>query len=123
MSGEKINFRKSKMEEKVAHGGEGLIKWSRVIDLQPGSNINFVDVAVVPPNASIGRHSHEGSEEIYFILSGHGKMTLGDSTFMVEPFDIIVNRANYHSLVNCSDSDIEIFVIEVKLPNNKAHSE
>lgn len=119
MSIEKINFRKSKMEEIVAHDGEGLIKWSRLIKSQPDSNINFVDKAVVPPNASIGGHFHKNSEEIYFILSGGGKMTLGNSILMIECFDIIINRGGYHSLVNCSDSDIEIFVIEVKLPIKK----
>jgi mannose-6-phosphate isomerase-like protein (cupin superfamily) len=119
MSGERVNLRKSTMQQIIAHNGKGTISWSRLIDSQPNSNINFVDRAIIPPNATIGGHFHKGSEEIYFVLSGCGRMTLGESTFMVEPFDIIVNRAGYHGLVNCSDADIEIFVIEVKLPGIK----
>ena len=110
----KKNFRKSKLQEIVAHEGRNSIKWSRIINSHPGSNINFIDRAIVPPNASIGEHLHKDSEEIYFILSGYGKMTLGDSTFTIKPFDIIINCGENHGLVNNSKSDIEIFVIELK---------
>jgi len=114
----KINFQKTEMKEIAAHGGKGLIKWNRLVEELPNSNINFIDRALIPPNTSIGKHFHKNSEEIYFIISGHGKMTLGEESFEVEPYDVVINRSDYHGLENCSDEDIEIFVIEIKSPMN-----
>lgn len=111
---DKVNLRSFNTQKIVAHGGNGFVDWSRIVGPTPGSYINFIDRAIVPPNSSIGRHLHEGTEEIYLILSGVAEMTLGASRFTVEPFDMVINRGDYHSLSNSSDSDVEIFVIEIR---------
>lgn len=108
------------LEEQVikAHDGEGFIKWARIIDSYKLSSINFIDKAIVPPGSSIGIHFHNDSEEIYFILSGNGEMTIGEKKIPIKPFDIIVNRASSHSLINNSNNNIEILVVEISLPKN-----
>ena len=116
MYNQRINFREEEMQDIVAHGGLGLIRWKRFFESRLNSNINFIDRAILPPNSSIGHHLHRDSEEIYFILSGHGEMSLGNSNFTVHPYDIIINPGTFHGLTNNSDSDIEIFVVEIKLP-------
>jgi len=58
------------------------------------------------PGGSVPLHSHE-QEEVYIILSGHGKMHIDDETADVKPGDYvyITSKAN-HLLENTSDEDM-----------------
>ncbi len=62
--------------------------------------------ATLPPNGSTSKHRHPRSEEIYYILSGHGSMTVGDETRDVVPHDAILTPPGVpHELVNtCGES-------------------
>ena len=55
------------------------------------SNIERCSLAeeVLPVGAAVGRHHHLETEEIYYILSGSGLMTVGDETRKVEAGDAI----------------------------------
>jgi len=48
--------------------------------------------AIVEPGQTTLLHRHTESEEIYYILSGKGQMTLGEHQFMVARRDSIVIR-------------------------------
>lgn len=50
--------------------------------------------ATVPANTITELHFHKQSEEIYFILSGSGEMTLGEETFNVHSGDTICIQPN-----------------------------
>lgn len=41
--------------------------------------------AVVEPGQSTYRHNHTASEEIYYVLEGHGKLHLGPRVVEMEP--------------------------------------
>lgn len=41
------------------------------------------------PNKSTSGHSHAGQEEVYFFMTGSGKMELDDNTFDVSAGDIV----------------------------------
>lgn len=57
--------------------------------------------AEVPPGGATHRHRHRESEELYFILSGQGRMTLGEEEFPVAPGDtILIPPGAPHALVN-----------------------
>ena len=57
--------------------------------------------ATLEPGQSTARHRHRHSEEIYHILSGSGRMTLGDDSFEVNPGDsIVISPGRLHSLHN-----------------------
>lgn len=53
-------------------GGNGTVTAHKLLDLFPGSAIKSVGVVRLEPGASIGEHSHEGDEDFYYCLSGHG---------------------------------------------------
>lgn len=45
--------------------------------------------ATVAPGARTRRHRHLRTEELYHIVAGHGRMTLGDTQFAVAPGDTV----------------------------------
>lgn len=44
------------------------------------------------PNKSTSGHKHEGQEEVYFFIEGHGTMDLDDETFNVYQGDTVLIR-------------------------------
>ncbi len=98
-------------------GGLGEMRYSRVWQ---GTDFatpwSFVDHVVLPPNASIGLHTHGDNEEMYIVLSGCGTMTVDGEVSKVQKGDMILNKiSGYHGLVNDGASDLEFLVVEVAL--------
>ncbi len=101
-----------------AHGGEGLIGFARVLDRERlGGSCNFIDLAELPPGTSIGPHTHEASEEeFYLVLTGTGEMCRNGELFEVRAGDLIRNPpGGTHSLRNTGASPLRIFVFELNV--------
>lgn len=100
--------------EVVAHGGDGHIQFVRPFTGEEfDTAIHFIDYVEIPPQASIGCHAHGDDEEVYFIVSGNGTMTVNDEQFAVTAGDLIVNRRGWtHGLVNTSDEALKVLVWE-----------
>ncbi len=56
------------------------------------------------PGSSIGYHVHDGEEEIFYILSGEGKVTDGDAVSAVGPGDAIVTGGGSGHAIECTGS-------------------
>lgn len=66
----------------------------------------------LPPGASVGAHHHETTEEIYYILSGTGVMTIGDERQSVGAGDaIFIPPGNVHSLRNAGDEPMTLLLV------------
>ena len=106
------------LESVVAHGGEGRIGFHRLLQAADVRGPwNFVDYAVLPPGASIGRHRHGRNEELYLVLEGEGTMQLDGQSFPVRAGHVVLNRpGGEHGLVNTSQAPLRIFVVEVAVP-------
>ena len=106
------------LERVVAHGGEGRIGFHRVFEASDFAGPwNFVDYAVLPPGASIGRHRHGRNEELYLILEGEGTLQLDGRTIPVRAGHVVLNRpGGEHGLLNSSQAPLRLFVVEVALP-------
>ena len=107
----------AKQVQDGSHGGQGNVDlyeiWGRS-DFQ--SEVDFVDRVVVPPGSTIGYHQHGNDEELYIVLSGQGTMTIDDEPVTVKAGDMILNPAyGSHGLVNDSDSNIDLLVIQIGL--------
>lgn len=60
--------------------------------------------ATLEPGASTKNHIHKTVEEIYYILVGKGKMTVGDETFDVRAGDAIAHEPGVpHKLTNTGE--------------------
>ncbi len=110
------NLHKKTAERIVAHDGEGEIMFRRVLEREFSSGINFLDYTVMPPKTTIGYHQHIGTEEVYVVLAGSGKITLNGKEQRVFPGDVIVAfDGDWHGLENDTEENLTILVFEGKI--------
>ncbi|MFI1682908.1 cupin domain-containing protein [Streptomyces sp. NPDC020607] len=98
------------------HGGLGTILAHRVFARAEGAaGADFIDLAVLPPGTSIGRHRHGADRETYVVLAGSGLMFRDGAEFRVGTGDVVVNRPyGEHGLYNDSEdaTDLHLLVFE-----------
>ncbi len=99
------------------HGGQGLIEWRRLLSAEQfASKIDFVDVTVVPPGSSIGRHQHINTEELYYVVAGEPLVRVDAAEQRLGSGDIsIVRSGQHHQLVNDTLEPVRILVIQIRL--------
>ena len=65
----------------------------------------------LPPGKTVLRHHHEVIEEIYYILSGTGRMRLGEDERIVGSGDaIFIPRETPHELTNTGSEPMRIIL-------------
>ena len=76
-----------------------------------GGEGNFI-AATLPPQATIGRHTHEGDSEIIYILSGRGEVEDDGTLLPLQAGDChYCPKGHTHSLINNSDEDLVFFAV------------
>jgi mannose-6-phosphate isomerase-like protein (cupin superfamily) len=66
----------------------------------------------LPPGCAVSPHHHNDLEEIYYVLSGRGLMTVGDETREVSAGDAVyVPRGLRHSLCNTGSESITLILV------------
>ncbi len=100
-----------------AHYGKG-----KILNTRPWLKGNFktnwlrIGHCILPPGTSIGYHQHNVGEEVYYVMSGRGRMTVNDHTWDVGPGDAIpCTLHDSHGIYNNSDEDLDIFVLIVMM--------
>ena len=67
---------------------------------------------VLPPGSTVGRHHHLETEEIYYVLRGVGKMTVGADTREVHSGDaVFIPRNHTHTLANTGHEPMTILLV------------
>ena len=75
-----------------------------------------VDYMTIPPGTQFGRHIHDGSEELYVILEGHGVALLDDEEHAVGPGDyLMLHDQGCHGLRNDADVPIRLLCVCIYL--------
>ena len=99
------------------HGGKSQIHFRRLwsaMDFE--TPIDFIDFTVVPPQSTIGWHSHDGNEEAYFVASGSPLVRVeGDQRRLSKGDIALVRSGQSHELINDTPEDVEILVFQVRL--------
>lgn len=111
------NFYALEGEEKRIHEGQGLVRSVKLFDQsETKSHLKYVAYTSIPVGGAIGFHDHVSTrEEVYVILSGHGKMTIDEMTSLCGPGDTILTQPGQkHGLDNVGDTPLEVFVFWVK---------
>jgi mannose-6-phosphate isomerase-like protein (cupin superfamily) len=78
------------------------------------SNIELCSLAeeVLPVGASVGRHHHLMTEEVYYILSGTGTMRVGEEERKVSGGDAVyIPLHQTHSLTNDGSEPIVLLLV------------
>lgn len=66
----------------------------------------------LPVGAAVGRHYHLETEEIYYVLSGTGQMTIGSETREVSAGDCVyIPRLLAHTLENTGSQPMTILLV------------
>jgi mannose-6-phosphate isomerase-like protein (cupin superfamily) len=99
------------------NGGKGTVLARRV--LGPAvyvGNWAFVDHVVLPPGSSVGRHRHQGVEEIYYVMNGEGSVSVAAETAPIRRYDAVpIHAKEAHAIENTGALDLELMVIGVAL--------
>lgn len=67
---------------------------------------------MLPPGCAVTAHHHREIEEIYYVVSGTGLMTVGDETREVNAGDAIyVPRGCRHTLRNTGSEPIKLILV------------
>jgi mannose-6-phosphate isomerase-like protein (cupin superfamily) len=115
---DRSNLKRVDLVDIQAHHGEGLVRFARVVERGGlAGSCNFIDLAELPPGSSVGKHTHAGSEEeFYLVLAGSGEMTRDGEVFQVEAGDLIRNPpGGTHALRNTGSEPLRIFVFELEV--------
>jgi mannose-6-phosphate isomerase-like protein (cupin superfamily) len=100
------------------HGSEGLSLW-KCLARRAGlfGCWEAVEWAWIPAGGVSGEHLHTRTEEIYFILSGRGQITLDGRPYQVRTGDLILTSVGTrHGLRNTGTEGLGWLVIEVASP-------
>lgn len=74
----------------------------------PSQNLKMGYTVVYPTGKTTG-HAHEDMEEVYYILSGKGKMVIGDDEFPIQAGDAFyVPFGEYHVTYNTGIQPLSI---------------
>ncbi|OJT26061.1 hypothetical protein BO221_09540 [Archangium sp. Cb G35] len=104
------------------HGTTGLSQW-KCLARRAGlfGSWEAVEWAWIPPGGISGEHVHTRTEEVYFILSGRGEMTLDGKPHPVGPGSLILTGlGTKHGLRNVGDVGLGWLVIELLSPHTAA---
>ena len=97
------------------HGGVGEIQVHRAFGAAADEPaVAHIDLVVVPPGSSIGRHRHGADRETYVVLRGTARMHRDGEELTVTAGDVVTNPPfAEHGLVNDSDHEVHLLVYEV----------
>ena len=83
-------------------------------------NITAIFDTSLEPGQVIPSHFHHDIEEIYYILSGYGMMTIGDETKEIERYDVIyIPKTSMHTLNNTGNVPLRFVTLSVKVKGDK----
>ncbi|HEY0099741.1 MAG TPA: cupin domain-containing protein, partial [Pyrinomonadaceae bacterium] len=94
---------------KTPHGSE-----IRPLMDRTTSEIELCSLAeeVLPPGASVGRHHHLQTEEVYYLLEGRGRMTVaGESREVAAGDAVFIPRGATHTLANTGDAPLRLLLV------------
>ena len=86
-------------------GGEGTVKfehiWKKNSNEEMHSSCRMFSRITLEPGTSVGRHSHSGEEEIFYILSGQAKAWDNGQWVILSPGDSTICRSGEEHSMEC----------------------
>ncbi|MBO4305387.1 MAG: cupin domain-containing protein [Lentisphaeria bacterium] len=86
-------------------GGKGTVKfehiWKKNSNEEMFSSCRMFSRITLAPGCSVGRHSHKGEEEIFYILSGQAKAWDNGEWVILSPGDSTICRSGEEHSMEC----------------------
>ena len=83
------------------------------------TNSGGFGICSIHPGCSIGYHKHDEIEEIYYIISGTGRLTANDKTYDVKPGDCSpVFLHSKHGIYNNGSGNLDVLVFGATMKKN-----
>lgn len=94
-------------------GGDGTVKITHIMkQTELSGRCRLLAKLTLEPGASIGSHTHDQEEEIFYILSGKGLVDDNGSTSEVKPGDaVLTGGGRYHSIRSTGDVPLEMTAV------------
>lgn len=87
------------------HNGKGVVKCKSLLEGIQSDDFHLMHYDEIKAGVTIGEHSHQDDEEIYFMLSGSGVLTCDGVEYDFSAGDIsICRRGHSHGFVAKEDS-------------------
>ncbi|NJD52118.1 MAG: cupin domain-containing protein [Candidatus Methanoperedens sp.] len=85
-------------------------------------NIEAIYDTTLEPGKGIELHFHPDLEEIYYILSGYGKMTIGEEKQEITRYDVVyIPKLAAHALFNSGNVPLRFITLSVKVKGDKEY--
>ncbi|MCX9084432.1 MAG: cupin domain-containing protein [Candidatus Methanoperedens sp.] len=90
---------------------------------EEAKNITAIFDTSLEPGQVIPLHFHDDIEELYYILSGYGMMTIGDETKEIERYDVIyIPKTFPHTLNNSGNVPLRFVTLSVKVKGDERNN-
>ncbi len=102
-------------------GGKGAVQYRRAI----GPSVfagpwAYTDHLLLPPGTTVGQQIHRGVAEVYYVMGGSGRITVGSETAALQEGDAVPVQLNeVHALENNGTAPLELLVVGVSRERNK----
>ncbi|MBI2679782.1 MAG: cupin domain-containing protein, partial [Candidatus Solibacter usitatus] len=102
-------------------GGKGAVQYRRAIGPSVFSGPwSYTDHLLLPPGTTVGQQIHRGVAEVYYVMSGSGKITVGSETAAIVEGDAIPVQLNeVHALEHSGTVPLELLIFGVSRERNK----
>jgi mannose-6-phosphate isomerase-like protein (cupin superfamily) len=113
----RVNLFQLRLIAELSHDGDGQVMQALVASGEDvAAACHGIFYVELPPGTSVGEHAHDAdSEEYYLILSGSGRMRLGDEMLDVTDGDLIRNDpGQIHGLTNTGDDTLRMYVFDAE---------
>ena len=86
----------------------------RILIEELKEKINLIEDVIVVPKGEIPYHSHEFTDEIFYIINNSAIMIVNNEKFEVNPGDMIyVDKNESHGFKNESDKEFKMIVFKI----------
>ncbi len=102
--------------QKINHNNwiKGKSYQKRILIKELKEKINLIEDVIVVPKGEIPCHSHDFTDEIFYIINNSAIMIVNNKEFKVNPGDMIyVDKNESHGFRNKSDKEFKMIVFKI----------
>lgn len=97
------------------HDGNGALICYDMLRGCKSEDFPFFHYDIIPPKVSIGEHTHESTEEIYYLIEGDCILIYdGKETEMKSGDFSLVTKGHSHGIINVGKEDAKLIVVASK---------